>query len=239
MKQETLITASGYKLISFEKRTRARVQRSTLNYFRPNWAKSIPFDEALGIFILSFSIRNALALLAKQKTKLFYRNDIKILPFCLELRKIQTSLKLLWLTSNAWLKNSSMFCSKWHNYLTGKGDWRVTCWRGRPVFGTKLNDWGQIVHGMNLIFPWLENIFSLWSDGSHSWHGLFLQSVKVAHNFTFRSVFQKSSLMDQCWERSDVDWRRDVFLFFSLFQHRHSCHQQYKFPTGSMLPLLF
>ena len=55
-------------------------------------------------------------------------------------------------------------------FWLAKSDWRVTCWRGRPMhFWHQIKGLGtDTVHGMNLIFPMFENIFSLWSDGSHS-----------------------------------------------------------------------
>lgn len=99
-------------------------------------------------------------------------------------------------------------------FWLAKSDLRVTCWRGRPIFGTKLKDWGQIVHGMNLIFPWFENIFSMkwWIP---QLHGLFLQSIKVAHNYTFRSRFFRNRLWWINVESVQM-WIEDVMSFCSF-----------------------
>ena len=146
------------------------MQRSTLNYFRPNWAKSLPLDEALGIFILSFSIyiytklhscfagttsktKNQAVLLKRLKNTFVWSYDKY--RHCLSWFGSLLTLDSRILGS-IWRGTASMFCSKWHNYF----GWQkaIEEWLAGAVdpciFGTKLKDWGQIVHGMNLIFPW-------------------------------------------------------------------------------------
>ena len=101
-------------------------------------------------------------------------------------------------------------------FWLAKSDWRVTCWRGRPM-----HFWHQI-KGLGTDSSWHEfNLSVVWKYFfSMKWwipqlHGLFLQSIKVAHNYTFRSRFFRNRLWWINVESVQM-WIEDVMSFCSF-----------------------